>query len=378
MAKRRSNHEGSIYQRKDGLWCAQVSLQGRRLTKYEKTQSQCRAWIKEMLRKIDDGLTFDGSQVTLDRFVESWLNGKELSRRPNTVAQYRQVVRLHILPILGQLRLQEIRPAHLKQLYLLKQDEGTGARTVQVMHAILHNLMKQAIREGILSRNPADAVERPKVEQAEMQTFSEEQTRQFLITASGSQFEAVYYLALSTGMREGELLGLKWSDVDWNRGTIFVQRQLQQVKGQGFVFVPPKTKAGRREIKIGPVTIKQLETHRRRQTIERGNSADRWHENDLIFPTKIGTPLDCRRVTDEFKVLLMRAGLPAIRFHDLRHTSLNTLLDNEIPLNTVQRRGGHAKASTTANIYGHATARSQDAAAEKIEEVITPIPVKLQ
>jgi len=378
MAKKRGNHEGSIYRRKDGRWCAQVSLQGRRLTKYAKTQSECRAWIKEMLQQIDAGLSFEGTHVTLARFVGTWLDGKELSRRPKTVQQYRQIARQHILPVLGRMRLQDIQPAHIKQLYALKQKEGRGARTIQLIHAVLHNALKQAVREGLLGRNPASAVERPKVEQSEMRIFNEEQIQQFLIAASGSSFEAVYYLALATGMREGELLGLKWSDIDWNKGVLFVQRQLQQISGQGYVFSPPKTRSGRRKIKVGSVTLKQLEAHQERQTLEKAVAGERWQEHDLVFPTTLGTPLDHKRVRNEFKSILKQAGLPAIRFHDLRHTSLNALLDMGLPVNTVQGRAGHAKPSTTVNIYGHATARLQTEAAEKIEELITPVQIKLQ
>ena len=214
MARRRSNNEGSIYRRKDGLWCAQVTLEGRRLTKYGKTQKECRAWIKETLNKIDMGLTYEGSLMTLEKFVEMWLAGKELSKRPRTVFQYRKTVDTHILPLLGKMRIKHILPAHIKQLYARKRDEGTGARTLQIIHAVLHCALKQAVREGLLGRNPVDAIERPRVEQTEFSIFTEEQSRHFLTTASGSTFEAVYYLALTTGMRQGELLGLKWSDRD--------------------------------------------------------------------------------------------------------------------------------------------------------------------
>lgn len=378
MAKRRGNHEGSIYRRKDGLWCAQISLQGKRLTKYAKTQAECRDWIREMYRKIGGGLTYEATRITLDQFVETWLSGKELSRRPKTVQQYRKVVQQHILPIMGSMRLLDIRTTHVKQLYMFKKEQGLGARTLQMIHATPYNVLKQAMREGILGHNPVEAVERPRVEQAEMKVLNEAQIQQFLIAANGSPFEAIYYLALVTGMREGELLGLKWSDLDWNKGVLFVQRQLQQIDGQGYVFMPPKTKAGRRQIKVGSATLKQLEAHQTRQALDRERAGERWQENDLIFPTTLGTPLDYKRVTSEFKRLLKRAGLPNLRFHDLRHTSLNALMEMGTPVNTVQRRGGHAKPSTTVDIYGHATARSQEEAAEKIEALITPIPVELQ
>ncbi len=379
MANRRGNHEGSLYFHKTrSRWCAQLSLNGHRITKYAKTRVECREWMKETLAKIDVGLTYEGTQYTVERFIEIWLNGKELSRRPNTVLQYKQLTNQHILPYLGKMKLQDVHPGHIKQLYALKRDEGRGARTVQLIHAVLHNVFKQAVREGILGRNPAEAVERPRVEQSEMKILTEEQSRQFLIAVEGSRFKAIYYLALTTGMREGELLGLKWSDLNQNKGSLFVQRQLQQIAGQGYVLVPPKTKAGRREIKLGQGTLLQLEAHRERQKIEQAAADERWQDNDLIFPNSLGTPLDHKPILTEFKRILKHTGLPNIRFHDLRHTSLSTLMENGTPVNTVQRRAGHAMASTTMNIYGHATIHSQDEAAEKIEELLSPIAVKLQ
>jgi len=378
MARRRGNNEGSIYQRKDGLWSGQVSLGGRRLTKYGKSQKEVRQWLKEMLTKIDGGLTYEGTEITLERFIENWLSGKELSRRPKTVLQYRQIARQHILPVMGKMRLQDIQPAHIKQLYTLKKDEGRGDRTVQLIHSTLHTALKQAVREGILGRNPVAAVERPKVEQAEMQILSEEQAHEFLIAISGSQFKAIYHLALTTGMREGELLGLKWPDINWVTAILFVQRQLQHIPGQGFILLPPKTKAGRRQLKLGQATLDALDAHRKRQALAKEVAGERWQENDLVFPSTIGTPLYYKRMTTEFKRILKQAGLPDIRFHDLRHTSLSSLMEMGTPINTVQRRAGHSKASTTVNVYGHSTVHSQDEAADKIEEWITPIAVKLQ
>ena len=131
MARRRANHKGTIFYRESRReWAAQVSLNGKRLTKYAKTQRECRDWVKETQTKIGYGLTFAGTQVRLAKFIETWMDGKELSRRPQTVSQYRMLIRLHILPLMGKMRLQDIQPAHLKQLYLYKKEEGRGARTV--------------------------------------------------------------------------------------------------------------------------------------------------------------------------------------------------------------------------------------------------------
>ena len=378
MARRRGNNEGCIYHRKDGRWCAQVSLSGRRLTKYSKSQKECRDWIKETITKIGNGLTFQGTQVTLAKFIEMWMDGKELSRRPQTVSQYRSLIRLHILPLMGKMRLQDIQPAHLKQLYLAKKDEGRGARTIQMIHIVMHALLKQAVKEGILGRNPADAVERPKVEQTERKILTEEQARQLVIATTGTPYGMLIFLALMTGMREGELLGLKWSDVDWTKGHVYVQRQLQQLKVDGNALVSTKTKAGVRHIKLGTGTLDRLAKHQEQQKLQKEASAEYWEENDLIFPNTIGKLMSIKKMYTNYKRLLRENNLPDINFHALRHTSLSFLLDMGTPVNTVQKRAGHSKASVTTDIYGHSIAHSEDEAAEKLEELITPIAVKLQ
>jgi integrase len=378
MAKRRGNHEGSIYRRKDGLWCAQVSLNGHRLTKYGKSQSECRDWIKQTQIRIEGGLTYNGTHLTLARFLDGWLHGKELARRPSTVNGYRRYAGLYIIPKLGKERLQDILPAHIKQLYALMKQEGRGARTIQLVHVTLHAAFKQAVREGYLGRNPLEAVDRPKVEQMEFKILTGDQVRQLLIAASGSAFETLFYLALTTGMRKGELLGLKWSDLDQDKGVLHIQRQLQQIPRKGFSLVPTKTKAGRRLIKLGQGTLLQLAAHRERQVKLRSVSGDQWPENDLIFTTGVGTFLDQSKVSKELKRLLQKAGLPSIRFHDLRHTSISFLLGMGTPVNAVQHRAGHSKASVTTDVYGHSLDESQEAAAEKIEELVTPIAGKLR
>jgi integrase len=378
MARRRGNNEGSIYKRKDGRWCAQVSLSGRRITKYGKTQRECREWVKQTLDKIEHGLTFEGTQLSLERYMEGWLSGKELSRRPSTVVNYRRYLDLYILPALGRMRLQAILPVHIRQLYLRMQLEGKGARTIQLVHVTLRCAFAQAVKEGLLGHNPLDAVERPKVETKQFQIFTEEQARTFVSAARGHPYETLFYLALTTGMRKGEVLGLMWTDVNWEKATLRVERQLQPVYNGGGALAPTKTRAGRRQIKLGKGAMAMLEAHRQRQENARLLAGDRWQEHGMIFTTGIGTYINQSKVSQEFKRILRENGLPDIRFHDLRHTSISLLLDMGMPVNTVQSRAGHSKASVTTDIYGHAMARSQEQAARMIEEIVTPLTNELQ
>jgi len=356
---------------------AQVSLNGRRLTKYAKTQRECRDWIKETLTKISNGLTFQSSRITLESFMSTWLDGKELSRRPQTVLQYRALAKQYIIPQMGKMRLQDIQPNYLKRLYLSMKEEGRGARTVQMIHTLMHAVLKQAVKEGILGRNPADAVERPKVEQAERHILTEGQARQLIIATMGTRYGTLIYMALMTGMREGELLGLKWSDVDWDKGQLHIQRQLQRLKVNGSGLVPPKTKAGKRIIVLGQETVDRLARHHEAQELQKMANRARWEENELIFPNTIGKPENWRNMYADYKDLLHENGLPDISFHDLRHTSLSFLLDMGTPINTVQQRAGHSKASITTDTYGHSLAHSEQVAAEMLEELLTPVAVKL-
>jgi len=378
MASKRGNNEGSIFKRKDGRWCAQVSLNGRRITKYGKTQKECRDWVNQTLDKIDHGLTFDGAQVSLQQYMESWLSGKVLARRPSTVRNYRRYMNLYILPALGRMRLQAILPVHIRQLYLRMQMEGRGARTIQLVHVTLHCAFAQAVKEGLIGHNPLEAVERPKVETKRYSIFTEEQARAFIAAAKGHPYEALFFLALTTGMRKGEILGLMWSDVDWEKSTLRVDRQLQPVSYEGGALVPTKTKSGRRHIMVGKVAIALLKEHHQRQEMQKAVAGNRWQEHGMIFTTSIGTYIDQTKVSRAFKRILREAGLPDIRFHDLRHTSISILLDNGTPVNTVQSRAGHSKASVTTDIYGHAMARSQEAAARMIEEIVTPLTNELR
>ena len=251
MAKRRGNNEGSIFKRKDGRWVGEVSLNGRRLTKYAKTQKECRDWVNETLGKIDHGLSFDGAQLTLSQYMESWLSGKELARRPSTVRNYRRYMELYILPSLGRMKVQSILPAHIRQLYMRMQHEGRGARTIQLVHVTLHCAYAQAVKEGLVGYNPMEAVERPKVETKRYAILTEEQARTFMAAAKGHPLEALFFLALTTSMRKGEILGLMWTDLDWEKSIIRVERQLQPVSFEGGALVPTKTKSGRRAIMVG-------------------------------------------------------------------------------------------------------------------------------
>ena len=378
MAKKRGQNEGTIYKRKDGTWSAQVSIQGRRLTGYAKTQSEARAWLRKTLNQVDSGITFLGAQMELGKYLEQWLITVKTSVRPKTYDQYKQIVTNHIVPILGRIKLKDVRPDHVQSLYNTKLKSGTSNRTVRMIHAVLHVALNQALQMGIISRNPSDAVIKPKLIKKEMKTLTDTQVQTLLLAVHGTRYEALYLLAVTTGLREGELLGLKWSDLDWITRNLSIQRQLQRLSGQGMVFSEPKSASGRRVIALGSATIEKLREHYKRQQWERLAAGDHWVEYDLIFPTTIGSPSDWRNLVRSFKDVLRTSNLPNIRFHDLRHTAATLMLQQGIHPKVVQERLGHSQISLTLDTYSHVLPNMQEEAAEKIDELIIPVALRLR
>ena len=376
MVKRRGNNEGTIYQRQNGRWVAQVRIEGQRLGKSFSTQKECRSWIKDMQEQIENGLSVDGFKMTVHDLFNMWLESIQGSVRPRTLDQYQGVVRNHLEPVLGEIKLRELQPYQIQQLYNSLLAEGKSNRTVQLVHSVIHRALVVGQQLGLVGRNPASAVTPPKVPQKEMQVLDDNQARQLLIAAQGDRYEAMYYLAITTGLRQGELLGLKWEDIDFSSGILQVKRQLQRVPGKGVRLSEPKTKAGRRQIQLGPESVNQLIIHRRRQDIER--EGDRWEEHGLVFPSSVGTPTGQRNLIRSFKRLLKKAGLPDIRFHDLRHTAATLMLLNGIPLIVVSRRLGHSKPSVTLDIYGHYLPGMQAEAAVMMDELVTPVAAEWQ
>lgn len=376
MAKRRGNNEGSIYQRSNGRWVVQIRIDGKRIAKSFDTQKECRTWIKQMQDQVETGLHWEATKLTLAEYLNQWLLEIDTEVKPKTHAQYSGIVRNHLIPYLGQLKIGELLPYHIQQFYTQKKEQGHSQRNIQLMHSVLRRALVIAERQGLIGRNPAKAVTTPKVVQREMMVLNDNQVRQLLITAQGDRYEALYHLAVTTGLRQGELLGLKWEDIDWASNTLRVKRQLQRRKGGGFNFPPPKTKAGRRIVQLGSETMRLLSEHRKRQDVARLDNE--WQEHGMVFPSIVGTPTGQRILHKFFKRLLKKAGLPDIRFHDLRHTAATLMLMNGIPLIVVSRRLGHSKPSVTLDIYGHYLPGMQEKAANLMDELVTPIATKWQ
>jgi integrase len=278
---------------------------------------------------------------------------------------------------LGKIKLKDLTLEQVEALYQQLSKKGIGNRTVQFVHAVLRRCLKEAVRRRLVLSNPSQGAILPRIEREEMRILDENQVILFLIAAQESPNVALYHLAVKTGMRKGELLGLKWDDLDWQKGLLRVQRQIQRVPNQGLVFVPPKTRSGRRTLQLGEQMLQTLQDHWGNQKSLKLMTGDKWQDHGMIFTSSIGTSIDQRNLDREFKAILKRSGLEEIRFHDLRHTAASLMLNNGVPVLVVSKMLGHAKTSTTLDIYGHLIPVMQSEAARIMDDLITPIAINL-
>jgi len=370
--RRRSANEGAIYQLPNGRWRAQVRTRRGRLSHTAASEREAAAWARQMRGQIEQGLTYDAAHTRLDEFLVNWLRQKKTRLRTATGEQYDWVANNYIRPGLGKQVLRDITPAVVQHFYDDLQAANTGARTVQVVHAVLHGCMDHAARLGLVARNPADGLIVPKPPKAEVVVWTESQVNQFLVSLQGQRNENLYHLALATGMRRGELLGLKWSDVDWIAGTISVRRQVFEPQGSSFVFQEPKSDRGRRSIQLGSGLVERLREQIRLVDLARRMARDRWKEHDLIFPSTVGTPQGGGSLHRDFKRLVTGSGLPMLRFHDCRHTAASLMLMRGIPPMVVAGILGHSLAMLM-DKYAHFIPNMQGEAARLMDEITSVI-----
>jgi integrase len=286
MAKIRGKNEGSIHQRNNGTWRAQVSLEGQRLGYTAKTRRECQEWLKRTIGQIDHGMTFANTTVTLGEYMQSWLDITKVSKRQNTWKSYEQLARNYVIPKLGKTKLKDLRPNHIQEFYGYLLADHVGTYSIIKIHIMLHSALEQAVKVGLANRNATDAAFPPKPPSKEMKVLEESQVSQMLVAAQGNRLDTLLQLAVVTGMRQMELLGLKWTDIDWIKQTLKVERQLERSTVDQVKFVQPKTNYGRRSLALGDQTITAMHRHYERQNEERKVAGERWSEHGLISPPK--------------------------------------------------------------------------------------------
>jgi integrase len=371
MAKKNGNGEGGITRHKgSGLYMARYTVQTptgpKRKTLYGKTRREVDEKLTKAKANRDDGLVFDADNLTLGNYLDRWINDSVRDTvRQRTWERYEQIVRVHIKPALGRVKLKNITPTHARALYREKLNTGLAPRTVNYIHTTLSKALKDAVADGLITRNPASSVKAPRPKKKEIRPLSSEQAKAFLKAVRGNRFEAAFVVALHCGLREGEILGLKWSDVDMYAGTLQVRRTLSEALA-GHLFEPPKNGKGR-NVKLTACAVEALRNHLTRQIEEIESLGDRYQDQGLVFPSQVGTAMNAKNLTARsFKPLLKRAKLPNIRFHDLRHTFATLMLQNGEHPKVVQEMLGHATIAITMDTYSHVLLNMQRDAVDRL------------
>lgn len=367
MAKR-GNNEGTIYKRNDGRWTAAVSLEnGRRRYLYGKTRQEVSGKLNKALHEKELGIPVPSERQTVEQFLRQWLDTIRPTLEDSTFTRYEQYVRLHTVPHIGKVRLARVTPQHLQRLYAQKLEEGLSPTTVNHLHACIHRALAHAVQWELIARNVADQVDPPKNAYYDAQPLTADEAKQLLAASRGERFEALYVIALTTGMRQGELLGLHWSEIDLDQGLLYVRKAL---KRGGFVK-DPKSSKHRRAIILTPIGIDALRKHRVQQNEERLQVGPAWNDVGLVFANKIGSIVDTDNLRHrDFPRLLKKADLRRVRFHDLRHSTATLLLSLGIHPKIVQEILGHSNISVTMDVYSHALPTLQRDAMESLNKLL--------
>lgn len=367
---RRGRGEGSIFQRGDGRWTASITVgqnaNGRRVRKvvYGATKGEVQDKLSRLQHQKLDGMLSSSEKLTLATFLDRWL---EDSARPSirwaTYVCYEGIIRLHVSPKIGGLRLDRVTPAHVQGLYSALERDGVSCHIRRLCHAVLRRALKQALKWGIVPRNVCDAAEAPRLTKRDIQPLNGEQVAKLMKAAKGERLEALYTVAIATGMRLGELFGLQWQDVDLDAGAVTVRQTLSEA-GKKIALREPKTAKSRRRIELPSLAVVALLDHRKAMLAEGSLAAG------YVFCSRSGGPI--RRSNfhrQQFKPLLTKAGLPSIRFHDLRHTSATLLLLGGAHPKVVQERLGHSQISVTLDVYSHVLPGMQREAADNLNSI---------
>ncbi len=368
----RGNGQGSIYEREGRPgWYVSVSQNAKRkIFHYAPdgnplTKSQAAQILRAALTAKDNGQLVMAPSQTLAAYLTTWLEQVvKPQRRPGTFRGYEQIVRVHLVPGLGRVRVDRLTPAQVQAFINAKlEDPDLSPRTVQYMFAVLRAALGRAVKWGIVARNVCDVVDGPRVERQEVKPFTRAEAAQLLEAARGDRLEALYSVALALGLRQGEALGLQWDDVDLEDGVLHVRQQLLRTNRK-LVLAPVKTAKSRREIVMPASIVAGLREHRQR-SISAGKAAI-----GFVFSTTNGMPLDARNVVRRFKSLLEKAGLPGtVRFHDLRHSAASLMLAQGISPKVLQSILGHSQIQVTMDVYAHVMPELHRDAAERMDAI---------
>lgn len=365
-ARKRADGEGSISHHASGQWRGRLMVGYQpdgtpdRREVYGKTQQEARQKLDALKTAVAKGSLIAPTRTTVAEMLDQWIqDGTTRGLRPATLAKYQQLTRLYLVPNVGRVKLRDLRPEHVRALCADLIGRGLAPSTVRDVRSMLHGALRLAESLDIVGRNVVDAVRPPKAVRHEITPPTPTDVARLLDISeeTDDRWQALWMLAAYSGCRPGELLALTWSDVAWDAGGVTIRRNLSSVRGAVPVLLPPKTVKGRRVVSVAPEAIEALRKHRLRQDAMRVRLGDDYHDDDLIFATHTGMPLDHHNVVRAFKELVRRAGLPATtRLYDLRHAHATALFAAGVHPKAASERLGHAAISLTLDTYTHAIA----------------------
>jgi len=378
VARKRASGEGAIRQRSTGLWEARVTVgwdQGKRIRRsvYGKTQREVVEKLVPFLAQVQRGEAPPSGTRTVGAFLEEWMEGLELRVRPSTAKRYRDLLRIYAIPALGTIKLRRLTPQQVEALLTRMRGAGLAPRTVWHLRAVLRSALTDAVRAAEVMRNAAALAHPPKVEPFQVEPMTPARAGAILDSVAGTDLEAPVSLALWTGLRQGELLGLQWSDVDLVARRLSVAANLQR-RSREYFLEPTKTAKSRRTISMPDPAVEVLTAHRQRQLQQRLLLGPAWDTQfgNLVFTDALGRPLDGRTLTVRFQTLVERAGLGSIRFHDLRHAAATLMLASGTDLKVVSEVLGHSAIATTANVYAGVLDELKTDAADRLARLVRP------
>ncbi len=362
-ARRRANNEGSMfYSEVEKVYIGQITLpDGKRKRKRSKIQKVVKDWLDAQKELVRSGTWIADESTKYGDFLDRYMNEVAVhTLKPKTIENYYFIIKNHIKPDLGNLKLTAIRPEHLQSIYARKLSAGLSKHTVVYIHSVVHKTLSMAIRWGLLVRNVADSVTPPTPEKNEIHPLSVDEVKRLLAVLEQDRLYGFYVLMSTSGIRKGECLGLQKSDLRLEEGTILIRHSLSQVRGMGMVLGEPKSDKSPRELALPAFTVRILREH-----LEKHPST-----SSYVFATSHGTPFSPRNILRHFKSKLKEAGLPEeTRIHDLRHSFISWLLASGVPPKDVQVIAGHAQFQTTMDIYAHVMPGANREAASKVEKM---------
>ena len=370
---RRTAGEGMIRQRPNGLWEARyTAADGRTHSIYRKTRREASDKLRAAIADRDKGLRPVDQRLTTGAYLDDWLvHHVKPNVRATTYTSYEGIVRLYHKPALGRIALARLEPEDVQRMLAAVSAKGVrgdlSPTTVRYCYSVLRIALGRALKLGRVHRNVATLIDAPAKVRTELQPFSAEQVRGFLSTLTTDRRGVLYLTALGTGLRQGELLGLQWADLDLDGRRLMVRHTLQRGTGK---LVEPKTDRARRNVSLPVYVTDAIREHRRRQLEDRLAAGDRWRDRDLVFTTALGRPLDPRNVLRAYHAALAAAGLPRQPFHHLRHACATLLLESGEELANVSKILGHADLGTTADLYAHLTPGIARRAADRMDSIL--------